>query len=58
MALQASTGLDLVNIPIGEWSWEVPVPPAGDTEAERLWHEGQEMSIDDAVAYALGQHAG
>jgi predicted ATPase/class 3 adenylate cyclase len=53
-ALQRSTGLDLVNIPIGEWSWEVPKPAEGDAEAQRLWREGEQMSVDDAVAYALG----
>ena len=53
-ALQASTGLDLVNVPIGEWSWEIPKLPEDDEEAVRRWREGQELSVDDAVAYALG----
>jgi predicted ATPase/class 3 adenylate cyclase len=53
-ALQASTGLDLVNVPIGEWSWEIPKLPEDDPAAVQAWRAGQEMSVDDAVALALG----
>ena len=31
---------------------------ADDAEAARLWAEGQAMSLEDAVAYALGRQAG
>jgi tetratricopeptide (TPR) repeat protein len=53
-SLQASTGLDLVNIPIGEWSWEIPKLPEDNPEAQRSWREGQQLSVVDAVAFALG----
>ena len=52
--IQVSTGTDLVDVPIGEFSWEVPKPPTGDERAERLYRDGQRMSVEDAIAYALG----
>src|SRR5439155_328557 len=52
--IQVSTGTDLVDVPIGEFSWEVPKPPTGDERAERLYRDGQGMAVEGASAYALG----
>ena len=47
------TGADLVLSPIREIDWEVPDRlPEGATTA-RLWAEGERLSSEEAIAYAL-----
>ena len=52
-AERLKTGFDLVLSPIREIKWEVPDRPASDGHAVRLWAEGERMSNDEAIAYAL-----
>ncbi len=53
-AMRRRTGTDLAGVaPWQELS--VPERPTGDPAAERVWVEGETMSPDAAIAYALGE---
>ena len=52
-AERLKTGADLILSPISEIEWRVPDRPAEGSETARLWAEGERMSSDEAIAYAL-----
>jgi tetratricopeptide (TPR) repeat protein len=47
------TGTDLILSPINEIKWQMPEHPADDTDEGRWWAEGERLSTEEAIAYAL-----
>ncbi len=56
--LREETGTDLVLSPVASLGWRLPGSPSGDPAAERAWAEGRALSLDGAIAYALGRPPG
>ncbi len=52
-AFRRRSGSDLIAASGAAIDWPVPVRPTDDPEAERWWGEGEEMTVEAAVALAL-----